>query len=85
MKRAASRRTTLTLPARSLEMAERIAKERHQNLSSVVGEALERGLSVEERLRRSDQILRAYQTAFSGFSGAELLMLDGVIPEKRKR
>jgi len=85
MKRASSRRTTLTLPSRLLDLAERIAKQRHLNLSSVLSEALERGLSVEEQRRRSDQILKAYQSAFANFSDAELMILNGVIPESHKR
>ena len=89
MKHSKSRRTTLTLPSASLDLAERIARERHLNLSSVVGEALQRGLREEEFTRRSESILQAYSNAFAGFSAEELLMLDGIVfeesaPEKRQ-
>ena len=70
---------SLTLPAAYLEAAERIAKERHVNLSVVVSEALERSLREEEGLRRSEAIVEAYKKAFEGFSPDELLLLDGVV------
>ena len=41
---SAKRRTTLTLPADSLRQAERIARARKVNLSTVVAEALSNGL-----------------------------------------
>ena len=81
MMRSKSRRTTLTLPAQCLEIAERIARERHLNLSSVVGEALQRGLWEEEQGKRSAAILHAYSKAFAGFSADELLLLDGIVTE----
>jgi hypothetical protein len=82
MKHSKSRRTTLTLPEECLELAERIARERHLNLSSVVGEALQRGLWEEEQAQRSEAIRHAYSKAFAGFSAAELLLLDGIVSEK---
>lgn len=95
MKHSASRRTTLTLPSACLEIAERIARERHLNLSSVVGEALQRGLREEEQAHRSEAILQAYAKAFEGFSADELLLLNGIVvqesapekfaPEKQRR
>ena len=51
-----------------MELAERIARKRHLNLSSVVGEALQRGLLEEEQAQRSEAILHAYSKAFAGFS-----------------
>lgn len=77
-----SRRTTLTLPAACLDAAERIARKRHLNLSSVIGEALERGLREEEQAQRSEAIVRAYSKAFSDFSDEELLLLDGIVTEE---
>lgn len=62
-------------------MAERIARERHLNLSAVIGEALQRGLREEEQAQRSEAIVQAYSKAFAGFSDDELLLLDGVITE----
>ena len=82
MRRPKSRRTTLTLPEECLELAERIAQERHLNLSSVVGEALQRGLWEEGHAQRSEAILHAYSKAFAGFSSDELLLLDGIVSEE---
>lgn len=82
MRHSRSRRTTLTLPSDCLEIAERIARERHLNLSSVVGEALQRGLREEEQRQRSKAILQDYSKAFAGFSTIELLLLDGVVTEE---
>lgn len=82
MKNSASRRTTLTLPSAYLETAERIAKERHLNLSSVIAEALQRGLREEEQTQRSKAVLQAYSKAFTGFTAKELLMLDGILVEE---
>lgn len=83
MNRHASRRTTLTLPASSLDLAEGIARKRHVNLSTVVSEALQRGLREEAQKLRSETILQSYQKAFTGFSPDELLLLDGVIVEPK--
>ena len=83
MRHSASRRTTLTLPAGCLEVAERIARERHLNLSSVVAEALQRGLREQEQGQRSDAILQAYSKAFADFSDDELLLLDGIVTEEQ--
>ncbi|MBI4908437.1 MAG: hypothetical protein HY820_32735 [Acidobacteria bacterium] len=82
MNHRTTRRTTLTLPTGSLDLAERIARRRHLNLSAIVGEALERGLREEEQNLRSDAILRSYRKAFAGFSPEELLLLDGILVEE---
>ena len=82
MQRSKSRRTTLTLPEGCLDLAERIARDRHLNLSSVVAEALQRGLREEEQAQRSEAILQAYSKAFAGFSSDELLLLDGIVGEE---
>ena len=75
------RRTTLTLPADSLAQAERIARARRVNLSTVISEALSAGLRLDAAAQRSDQVLKAYQTAFAGFSNEEMSILDGIILE----
>lgn len=75
------RRTTLTLPADSLTQAERMARARKVNLSTVISEALAEGLRVQAAAERSEQVLGAYRTAFSGFSDEEISILDGVILE----
>jgi post-segregation antitoxin (ccd killing protein) len=79
--RSAKRRTTLTLPLDSLSRAQRIARSRNVNLSSVIAEALEEGLRVHAAAQRSEEVLKAYQQAFAGFSKEELMILDGIILE----
>jgi post-segregation antitoxin (ccd killing protein) len=78
------RRTTLTLPTDSLAQAERVARSRHVNLSTVVSEALSEGLKVYADAERSRQVLSSYQKAFSGFSAEELLALDGILLEESR-
>jgi len=83
-----TRRTTLTLPSESLTQAASIARARKVNLSTVISEALANGLQSYAATQRSEEILSAYKTAFSGFSEEELLLLDGVVlepPAKRRR
>ena len=72
------KRTTLTLPATALSRAGKIAGQRHVTLSTVVAEALEDGLAMGNRMRRSEEVLAAYRAAFTGFTEQERLMLDGV-------
>jgi post-segregation antitoxin (ccd killing protein) len=76
---SAKRRTTLTLPSDSLLQAERIARARKVNLSTVVSEALSEGLRVYTATERSEHVLSAYRKAFAGFSNEEILLLDGVL------
>jgi post-segregation antitoxin (ccd killing protein) len=83
--RSAKRRTTLTLPLDSLSRAQRIARSRNVNLSSVIAEALEEGLRVHAAAQRSEEVLKAYQQAFAGFSKEELMILDGIILEPASR
>ena len=75
------RRTTLTLPADSLTQAERLARARKVNLSTVISEALSEGLRLQTAGERSDKVLNAYKNAFSGFSNEELSILDGIVLE----
>lgn len=77
------RRTTLTLPADSLLQAERIARAKRVNLSTVISEALSDGLRMHAAAERSDEILSAYKRAFAGFSDEEMLVLDGVLLDPR--
>jgi predicted transcriptional regulator len=79
------RRTTLTLPVDALGQAERIARAKHVNLSMVVAEALTSFLEVEKAREQSAQVLRGYQKSFHGFSAEEMMILDGIIPERRKQ
>lgn len=83
----AKRRTTLTLPSDSLLQAERIARAKRVNLSTVIAEALSDGLRMHAATERSDEVLSAYKRAFTGFSDEETLVLDGVLlqPPARRR
>jgi len=83
--RPKKRRTTLTLPAESLNEAQRLALARKVNLSSVITEALNAGLRLQTVAERSDEVLQSYRKAFSGFSDEEMSILDGVILEPRTR
>jgi post-segregation antitoxin (ccd killing protein) len=78
---ALKRRTTLTLPADSLQQAEKIARARQVNLSTVISEVVSAGLRLEDARHRRDRILDDYRKAFTGFSAEELAILDGVILE----
>jgi post-segregation antitoxin (ccd killing protein) len=79
--RSLKRRTTLTLPADALTQAERIARARRVNLSTVVSEALSDGLRRQTAAERSEDVLNAYKKAFGGFSDHEMSLLDGIILE----
>ena len=79
------RRTTLTLPSDSLMQAERIARARKVNLSTVIAEALSDGLRVHMAAQRSEEVLNAYRKAFTGFTEEEAAILDGIILEPAKR
>jgi post-segregation antitoxin (ccd killing protein) len=79
------RRTTLTLPADSLLQAERIARARKVNLSTVISEALSEGLRLRAAAERSEEVLAAYKKAFSGFTDEETSILDGIILEPAAR
>jgi len=79
------RRTTLTLPADSLTEAQRIARTRRVNLSTVIAEALSEGLRLQTVGERSEEVLESYKKAFSGFSDEEMSILDGVLLESVNR
>ena len=61
--------------------AERIARARKVNLSTVVSEALSDGLRLHSAAERSEEILNAYKKAFMGISDDEMLLLDGILLE----
>jgi hypothetical protein len=69
---AIKRRTTLTLPADSLMRAEKIARSRQVNLSTVISEVVSAGLELEDARNRK---------AFTGFTADQLAILDGIILE----
>ncbi len=80
-KSQSKRRTTLTLPTDSLTLAERIARARKVNLSTVVSEALSEGLRLSQASERGKQVLNSYRLPFAGFSDDEIAILDGIILE----
>jgi post-segregation antitoxin (ccd killing protein) len=83
--RPKKRRTTLTLPAESLTEAQRIARARKVNLSSVITEALNAGLRLQTAAERSEEVLESYRKAFRGFSEEEMALLDGIILDSGTR
>ena len=83
--RIAKRRTTLTLPADSLTQAQRLARTRKVNLSTVIAEALSEGLRVHAATERSEEVLNGYKKAFASLSKEEMAILDGVILEEASR
>jgi post-segregation antitoxin (ccd killing protein) len=74
-------RTTLTLPSDSLTKAKSIARARGVNLSTVISEALSDGLRLHAATERSEEVLKAYRRAFSGFNEVERALLDGIVLE----
>ncbi len=76
---AGKRRTTLTLPLDTLEYAEKIARARKVNLSTVIAEALNEGFRIQKASERGDEVLKSYRRAFGGFSEQEMLLLDGIV------
>ena len=61
------RRTTLSLPADALSEAERIARARKVNVSTVIGEALSEGLRLQTTAERSNEVLEAIRKHFWDF------------------
>ena len=61
--------------------AERIARRRNVNLSTVISEVLAERLRLCSTVERSDGVLKAYQQAFAGFSEEEMMILDGIVLE----
>jgi hypothetical protein len=45
----------------------------------VIAEALDEGLRIQTAAERSEELLRLYQRAFSGFSENDVLLLDGIL------
>jgi len=79
------RRTTVTLPADSLAKAQRIARIKKVNLSTVIAEALAEGLRQQTATERSEEILQRYKEAFCGLTDEEIFLLDGVVLERPSR
>jgi hypothetical protein len=80
-----TRRTTLTMPIRTLAAAERIARKRKVTLSTVVSEALEETLQAKTEAQREGQrrvkAWEKYRESVAGLSDEDRLLLDGIIME----
>ncbi len=77
-------RTTISLPAASLAAAKRAAKSRNVNVSQVVAEALEESNKQRQTRERAGAIWARYQQMYAGFSDEEMMILNGIIPEKQR-
>lgn len=73
-----NRRTTLTVPASTLETAKRLANTRKVTLNVVVNEALEEGLRQKLALERSETFVQSMSRAFVGLTEEELLLVNGI-------
>ncbi|MGO4883228.1 MAG: hypothetical protein ACLP59_20770 [Bryobacteraceae bacterium] len=83
--RNGTRRTTLTMPVRTLAAAERLARKRKVTLSVVVSEALEENLRAKaEKEREAERRIQAWEAgrrAFEGLTDEEMLLVNGIIME----
>lgn len=73
-----NRRTTLTVPASTLETARRLANKRKVHLNVVVNEALEEGLRQKLALERAEKFVQRMSRAFKGLTEDELLLVNGI-------
>jgi macrodomain Ter protein organizer (MatP/YcbG family) len=79
-----TRRTTLTLPEDLVRKAEHLAKQRRQTLSASIAELMEQSLrSYRFKQANDHSTLKSLQKAFAPFTEEEMLLLDGIIMEKR--
>ncbi len=75
-------RTTISLPAASLAAAKRTAKARNINLSAVVAEALDESIKQRQARERAAAAWARYQRLYAGFSDEEMMILDGITPQR---
>jgi hypothetical protein len=80
-----TRRTTVTLRAAALNEAEEIARSRNVTVSSVINEGLDQYLRNRANAEQRWQAWRAYSESLRGFTEAELMTLDGIIMQPRRR
>jgi len=81
-----NRRTTLTLPASTLDTAKRLASKRKVHVSVVVNEALEEGLRQKLALERAENFVQRMSQAFAALTEDELLLVNGIhLTEKKVR
>lgn len=78
------RRTTLTVPASTLETAKRLANRRKVTLNVVVNEALEEGLRQKLALERAEDFVQRMSGAFAGLTEDELNLVNGIHLTERK-
>ena len=82
-KRARTRRTTLTLPAEILNQVERLARNRHQTLSSTVAVLLQEALRTYALTpNRERSIFEALQRSFGSLTEEEQMLVDGIVLTK---
>jgi|SRR5580704_16567702 hypothetical protein len=73
-------RTTISLPEDLLRKVERLAAERHQNLSSAVAYLVESGLRNETKAPKdSRDVLEMWKKAYLPLTEEQRLLVDGVI------
>lgn len=77
-------RTTLTVPASTMEVAKRFARKRKVTLSVVVNEALEEGLRQKLAVERAEEFVHRMTRAFAGLTEEELLLVNGIHLTERK-
>lgn len=77
-------RTTLTVPASTMEVAKRFARKRKVTLSVVVNEALEEGLRQKLAVERAEEFVQRMTRAFAGLTEEELLLVNGIHLTERK-
>jgi hypothetical protein len=83
---SANRRTTLELPAATLETAKRLAHKRKVPVNVVVNEAIEEGLRQKLALDRAEDFVNRMHKAFGGLTEEELLLVNGIhLVEKKDR
>ena len=80
---AETRRTTLTLPSAILKQVERLARGRHQTLSSTVAALLQEALRTYQLpLNREHSIFEALQRSFGSLTEEEQMLVDGIVLTK---
>jgi hypothetical protein len=72
------------LPEDLVRKAEHLARQRRQTLSASIAELMEQSLrSYRFKQANNHSTLRSLQKAFAPFTEEEMLLLDGIIMEKR--
>jgi predicted transcriptional regulator len=72
------KRTTVTLPLHLLDAAEALADKRNTTVSAIISQAVEAGMDSLLRKDKARQTYDRLQTALTGLTEAEQLLLDGI-------